>query len=173
MTIDFEKDQQDLVDKTASIQSLADQIQMLEGLNNRIETSENNLKDLKKENYIDTSIELLNHMCELYENSDVKNTHYIALDIWMTVLEQKTFPANRITFADAYNSQSSTPPELFIRNKKVKFKPVKNIELYKLSINKPESFTNNNIGIYYTVFRDGEWIDEPEYYRYINCEYIL
>ncbi len=30
--IDFEKDQQDLVDKTASIQSLADQIQMLEGL---------------------------------------------------------------------------------------------------------------------------------------------
>ena len=49
MTIDFEKDQQDLVDKTASIQSLADQIQMLEGLNHRIELSENNLKDLKKE----------------------------------------------------------------------------------------------------------------------------
>ena len=48
-SIDFEKDQQDLVDKTASIQSLADQIQMLEGLNTRIETSENNLKDLKKE----------------------------------------------------------------------------------------------------------------------------
>jgi len=48
-SIDFEQDQQDLVDKTASIQSLADQIQMLEGLNNRIETSENNLKDLKKE----------------------------------------------------------------------------------------------------------------------------
>jgi prefoldin subunit 5 len=47
-SIDFEQDQQDLVDKTASIQSLADQIQMLEGLNNRIETSENNLKDLKK-----------------------------------------------------------------------------------------------------------------------------
>ena len=47
--INFEEDQQDLVDKTASIQSLADQIQMLEGLNNRIETSENNLKDLKKE----------------------------------------------------------------------------------------------------------------------------
>ena len=48
-SINFEEDQQDLVDKTASIQSLADQIQMLEGLNNRIETSENNLKDLKKE----------------------------------------------------------------------------------------------------------------------------
>ena len=47
--INFEEDQQDLVDKTASIQSLADQIQMLEGLNSRIETSENNLKDLKKE----------------------------------------------------------------------------------------------------------------------------
>ena len=46
--INFEEDQQDLVDKTASIQSLADQIQMLEGLNKRIETSENNLKDLKK-----------------------------------------------------------------------------------------------------------------------------
>ena len=47
--INFEEDQQDLVDKTANIQSLADQIQMLEGLNNRINTSENNLKDLKKE----------------------------------------------------------------------------------------------------------------------------
>ena len=48
-SINFEEDQQDLVDKTASIQSLADQIQMLEGLNHRIESSENNLKDLKKE----------------------------------------------------------------------------------------------------------------------------
>ena len=47
--INFEEDQQDLVDKTANIQSLADQIQMLEGLNKRINTSENNLKDLKKE----------------------------------------------------------------------------------------------------------------------------
>ena len=42
--INFEEDQQDLVDKTASIQSLADQIQMLEGLNNRIEISEIILK---------------------------------------------------------------------------------------------------------------------------------
>ena len=47
--INFEEDQQDLVDKTASIQSLADQIQLLEGLISRIEKSENNLKDLKKE----------------------------------------------------------------------------------------------------------------------------
>jgi prefoldin subunit 5 len=46
--INFEEDQQDLVDKTASIQSLADQIQLLEGLLSRIEKSENNLKDLKK-----------------------------------------------------------------------------------------------------------------------------
>ena len=49
MSINFEEDQQDLVDKTASIQSLADQIQLLEGLISRIEKSENNLKDLKKE----------------------------------------------------------------------------------------------------------------------------
>ena len=48
-TIDFEKDQQDVLDKTSSIQSLTDQLQMLEGVNSRIETSENNLKDLKKE----------------------------------------------------------------------------------------------------------------------------
>ena len=47
--INFEEDQQDLVDKTVSIQSLADQIQTLEGLNKRIETSEDNLKNLKKE----------------------------------------------------------------------------------------------------------------------------
>ena len=42
--INFEEDQQDLVDKTASIQSLADQIQLLEGLNKKIETSEKILK---------------------------------------------------------------------------------------------------------------------------------
>ena len=49
MTIDFEKDQQDAMSKTEHIQSLADQVSMLEGLHTRIETSENNLKDLKKE----------------------------------------------------------------------------------------------------------------------------
>ena len=49
MTIDFEKDQQDAMSKTENIQSLADQVAMLEGLHKRIETSENNIKDLKKE----------------------------------------------------------------------------------------------------------------------------
>ena len=48
MTIDFEKDQQDAMTKTEHIQSLADQVQRLEGLLHRIELSENNLKDLKK-----------------------------------------------------------------------------------------------------------------------------
>ena len=49
MTIDFEKDQQDAMTKTEHIQSLADQVQRLEGVLRRIELSENNLKDLKKE----------------------------------------------------------------------------------------------------------------------------
>ena len=49
MTIDFEKDQQDAMTKTEHIQSLADQVQRLEGLLSRIEMNENNLKDLKKE----------------------------------------------------------------------------------------------------------------------------
>ena len=49
MTIDFEKDQQDAMKKTDNIQSLADQVQRLEGVLRRIELSENNLKDLKKE----------------------------------------------------------------------------------------------------------------------------
>ena len=48
MTIDFEKDQQDAMSKTENIQSLADQVSMLEGLHKRIETGENNIKDLKK-----------------------------------------------------------------------------------------------------------------------------
>ena len=47
--INFEQDQQDAMSKTENIQSLADQVQMLEGLHTRIEASENNLKDLKKE----------------------------------------------------------------------------------------------------------------------------
>ena len=47
--INFEADQQDAMSKTENIQSLADQVSMLEGLHKRIETSENNLKDLKKE----------------------------------------------------------------------------------------------------------------------------
>ena len=49
MTINFEQDQQDAMKKTENIQSLADQVEMLEGLHKRIETSENNIKDLKKE----------------------------------------------------------------------------------------------------------------------------
>ena len=49
MAIDFEKDQQDAMSRTENIQSLADQVQRLEGILNRIEISENNLKDLKKE----------------------------------------------------------------------------------------------------------------------------
>ena len=47
--IDFESDQQDAMSKTENIQSLADQVQRLEGVIRRIELSENNLKDLKKE----------------------------------------------------------------------------------------------------------------------------
>ena len=46
--IDFEQDQQDAMSRTENIQSLADQVQRLEGLLQKIETSENNLKDLKK-----------------------------------------------------------------------------------------------------------------------------
>jgi archaellum component FlaC len=49
MTINFEADQQNAMSKTENIQSLADQVERLEGLLSRIETSENNLKDLKKE----------------------------------------------------------------------------------------------------------------------------
>ena len=48
MSINFEQDQQDAMSKTEHIQSLADQVQRLEGLLHRIELSENNLKDLKK-----------------------------------------------------------------------------------------------------------------------------
>ena len=49
MTIDFEKDQQDAMSKTENIQSLADQVSMLEGLQKRIDTSESNIKHFKKE----------------------------------------------------------------------------------------------------------------------------
>ena len=47
-SIDFEQDQQDAMSRTENIQSLADQVERLEGLNKRIETSDQNLKDLKK-----------------------------------------------------------------------------------------------------------------------------
>ena len=49
MTINFEQDQQDAMKKTENIRSLADQVEMLEGLHKRIEASETNIKDLKKE----------------------------------------------------------------------------------------------------------------------------
>ena len=49
MTIDFEKDQQDAMKKTEGIQSLADQVERLEGLLSRIEMSEDNLRDLFEE----------------------------------------------------------------------------------------------------------------------------
>ena len=42
MTINFEADQQDAMKKTENIQSLADQVERLEGLLSRIELSENN-----------------------------------------------------------------------------------------------------------------------------------
>ena len=48
-SIDFEKDQEDIMNRTTNIQSLADQVQMLEGVQKRIAMSEDNLKDLKKE----------------------------------------------------------------------------------------------------------------------------
>ena len=47
--IDFEKDQQEVIQKTGNLQTLADQVEMLDGVSRRIEISENNLKDLKKE----------------------------------------------------------------------------------------------------------------------------
>ena len=47
--IDFEEDQQEVIQNTGNLQTLADQVQMLEGVSNRIDISEKNLKDLKKE----------------------------------------------------------------------------------------------------------------------------
>ena len=46
--INFEADQQDAMKKTDNIQSLADQVERLEGVASDIETAENNLKELKK-----------------------------------------------------------------------------------------------------------------------------
>ena len=47
--IDFEKDQQEVIQKTGNLQTLADQVEMLNGVSKKIELSEKNLKDLKKE----------------------------------------------------------------------------------------------------------------------------
>jgi hypothetical protein len=46
--INFEDDQQDAMKKTGNIQSLADQVERLEGVSLDIETAETNLKELKK-----------------------------------------------------------------------------------------------------------------------------
>ena len=48
MTIDFEKDQQDAMKKTGNIQSLADQVERLEGVSSEIEDTEARIKLLKK-----------------------------------------------------------------------------------------------------------------------------
>jgi len=46
--IDFEKDQQDTMKKTDNIQSLADQVEKLEGLQSKLELQEQNIKNTKK-----------------------------------------------------------------------------------------------------------------------------
>ena len=48
MTIDFEKDQENVLQKTTNIQSLADQVEKLEDLQKRLELQEDNLKNTKK-----------------------------------------------------------------------------------------------------------------------------
>ena len=49
MSIDFEQDQQNTIQKTDGIQSLADQVERLEGLQKRLELQEDNIKSTKKE----------------------------------------------------------------------------------------------------------------------------
>ena len=49
MTIDFEKDQENVLQKTTNIQSLADQVEKLEDLNKRLELQEENIKNTKKQ----------------------------------------------------------------------------------------------------------------------------
>ena len=48
-TINFEEDQQDAMKKTENIQSLADQVEKLEELQNRLQTQEQVMKDTKKQ----------------------------------------------------------------------------------------------------------------------------
>ena len=48
MTINFEEDQQDAMKKTGNIQSLADQVERLEGVDSEIEDTEARIKLLKK-----------------------------------------------------------------------------------------------------------------------------
>ncbi len=49
MTIDFEKDQENVLQKTTNIQSLADQVEKLEDLQKRLELQEENMKSTKKQ----------------------------------------------------------------------------------------------------------------------------
>ena len=49
MKIDFEKDQENVLQKTNNIQSLADQVEKLEALQKRLELQEDNIKNTKKE----------------------------------------------------------------------------------------------------------------------------
>ena len=49
LMIDFEKDQQEVIKKTDNIQSLADQVERLESLQQRLELQEDNIKNTKKE----------------------------------------------------------------------------------------------------------------------------
>ena len=46
--IDFEKDQENVLQKTTSLQSLADQVERLEGVSSEIEDTESRLKLLKQ-----------------------------------------------------------------------------------------------------------------------------
>ena len=56
--IDFEKDQQDAIQKFADIESLADQVERLETLNREIDFAEDQLK-LKKKNLEHISGEII------------------------------------------------------------------------------------------------------------------
>ena len=49
MSIDFEQDQQQVIKKTDNIQSLADQVERLESLQQKLELQEENIKNTKKE----------------------------------------------------------------------------------------------------------------------------
>ena len=49
MTIDFEKDQQDAMKKTEGVQSLADQVQRLEAMQQQLEIQEDAIKEKKKQ----------------------------------------------------------------------------------------------------------------------------
>ncbi len=49
MTIDFEKDQQDAMKKTDGVQSLADQVERLEAMQQQLEIQEEAIKEKKKQ----------------------------------------------------------------------------------------------------------------------------